>query len=82
MSFSKAEVDSADSDVLDNGGVTSHNNVKIYVDTSLDDPIRNGYWIKSANGNLITIKTSKRIVAQEIVDLYFGKGKYTVNTSR
>jgi len=40
------------------------------------------FFIKDAMGDYIFVHTAKRAVAQEWVDSEYGKGRYTVNTSR
>lgn len=40
------------------------------------------FFIKDAMGDYIFIHTAQRAVAQEWVDKEYGKGRYSVNTSR
>jgi hypothetical protein len=40
------------------------------------------FYIKDAMGNYIFVHTASRSVAQEWVDIEYGKGRYSVNASR
>lgn len=40
------------------------------------------FYIKDAMGDYIFVHTARRAVAQEWVDTEYGKGRYSVNTSR
>lgn len=40
------------------------------------------FFIKDAMGDYVFVHTAKRAVAQEWIDNEYGKGRYTVNTSR
>src|SRR5437870_4789764 len=40
------------------------------------------FFIKDAMGDYVFIHTAKRATAQEWVDTEYGKGRYSVNTSR
>ncbi|QHZ60004.1 hypothetical protein PJKIFABJ_00049 [Pseudomonas phage PE09] len=40
------------------------------------------FFIKDAMGDYIFVHTAKRAVAQEWIDKEYGKGRYSVNTSR
>lgn len=41
---------------------------------------RNGYWIRNALNGRTYFRTKNREKAQQVCDLLYGKGQYTVNT--
>lgn len=45
------------------------------------DDVRRKFWIIDALNNLVIIKKRTRQAAQEVVNLHYGVGKYTVNAS-
>ena len=68
-------------EVLSNGGVVKYKGVSIYVDNpnNLEDySVPSGYYIINALGWNVYFKTRDRIKAQEICNLVYGKGKYTI----
>lgn len=51
-------------------------------DVVLDLPPKYKYHVRNAHGNYVFFKTKERDDAQKISDSMFGKGKYTVSSSK
>ena len=69
--------------VLMNGGVIYVDGVQVYVDNPNDfETISSptGFWLKSAMGYFVYLKAKSRVIAQEVTNKLFGKGRYTVNS--
>lgn len=69
--------------VLSCGGSTRYKNWDVYVHLNgLDGKLPKGKWhFRDACGNRVFIKTNLRKVAQDFVNEYYGKNKYTVSAS-
>jgi len=72
-----------DLNVLQNGGITKWRKWEIYVHTQdMSRILPTAKWhFRDANGYRVYIKTMKREIAQEFVNEYYGRGKYSVSSS-
>lgn len=68
--------------VLSSGGETMYKKWFVYVHTDTNSSLPTGKWhFRDACGNRVYIKTNLRAIAQEFVNTYYGKNKYTVSAS-
>lgn len=69
-------------EVLHTGGETVYKKWFVYVHTNDRSGLPTGKWhFRDACGNRVYIKTNLRSIAQEFVNTYYGKNKYTVSAS-
>ena len=78
----KIDENGVDVDVLHNGGETMYKKWFVYVHKDGERSLPKGKWhFRDACGNRVYIKTNLRSIAQEFVNTYYGKNKYTVSAS-
>ena len=63
-------------------GVLAVEGVTVYINEHSIVGAKPRYYVKDAIGNLLFIKTKDRMVAQQVVDVLLGKGRYRVRDGR
>ena len=63
-------------------GVLSVEGVTVYINEPSIVGVKPRYYIVDAIGNLLFIKTKDRMLAQQVVDVLLGKGRYRVRDGR
>ena len=63
-------------------GVLSVEGVTVYINEASIVGAKPRYYIIDAIGNHLFIKTKDRMLAQQVVDVLFGKGRYRVRDGR
>ena len=63
-------------------GVLAVEGVTVYINESSIVGAKPRYYIIDAIGNLLFIKTKDRMLAQQVVDVLLGKGRYRVRDGR
>ena len=63
-------------------GVLAVEGITVYINEPSIVGVKPRYYIIDAVGNHLFIKTKNRMLAQQVVDVLFGKGRYRVRDGR
>ena len=63
-------------------GVLAVEGITVYINEPSIVGVKPRYYIIDAVGNMLFIKTKDRMLAQQVVDVLFGKARYRVRDNR
>ena len=63
-------------------GVLCVEGITVYINEPSIVGVKPRYYVIDAVGNLLFIKTKDRMLAQQVVDVLFGKARYRVRDNR
>ena len=63
-------------------GVLSVEGITVYINEASIVGVKPRYYVIDAIGNHLFIKTKDRMVAQQVVDVLLGKGRYRIRDGR
>lgn len=64
------------------GGVLAVEGVTVFINEPSIVSVKPRYYVKDAIGNHLFIKTKDRMVAQQVVDVLLGRGRYRVRDGK